>query len=124
MPVTCPYPSVPVLVQCPYPSELVVSLSTLCIYPPPWRGEQQSPETRQARETAGRELRGRAALGLPARLARRDALGARLVVTLPPRRRAGGAKERRARGATDGTRKEEDEERAAAARDFPAELRR
>ena len=29
VPVACPYPSVPVIVQCTFPSELVVSLSTL-----------------------------------------------------------------------------------------------
>ena len=48
MPVTCPHPSVPVLVQCPYPSELVVSVSTLPL------GEESSKAQKHARRAKPR----------------------------------------------------------------------
>ena len=77
----------------------------------PTRGApRRSGVTPPTCKTAGRELRGRVALGLPARCARcaRRASSRPLVVgARVPRRRAGGAKERRARGATDGTREED-----------------
>ena len=81
-----------------------------------------------ARETAGRELRGRAALGLPARRARRATLSARprarsCCARPPPAR---GRSEGAARARSDGRdgRRAREEETTAARANGPARLRR
>ena len=90
-----------------------------------WNKRREEEKSTTHAQNTDRELRGRSALGLPTRRARRGArvaCAARpLVMRAPPRRHAGGSRERRAR--SDGTR-EEERRREHHTRDVRARLRR